>query len=128
MSPPPPPLGRSRRRGGRTGRAFDPALGDGELIDVRSQFAQGRWTRARSLLVATGSDWDRRGHRILALAAVPSAAGWAADWLLAEPDSADAAAHFHRIGPHATEVPWSYAGRDPYPAFVAARTLALGAP
>ncbi|WP_250289292.1 hypothetical protein [Streptomyces atroolivaceus] len=90
MSPPPPPLGRSRRRAGRSDHAFDPALDDSELIGVRSQFAQGRWTRARSLLVATGSDWDRRGHRLLALAAVPSAAGWARDWLLAEPDSSDA--------------------------------------
>ncbi|MEV6262529.1 hypothetical protein AB0M42_17525 [Streptomyces sp. NPDC051784] len=90
MSPPPPPLGRSRRKGGRPGRLFDPALGDTELIDVRAQFAQGRWTRARSLLVATGTDWDRRAHRLLALAAVPSAEGWARDWLLAEPGSADA--------------------------------------
>ncbi|MFD9288754.1 hypothetical protein ACFWBV_10690 [Streptomyces sp. NPDC060030] len=90
MSPPPPPLGRSRRKGGRSDHVFDPALVDRELVDVRVQFAQGRWTRARSLLVATGTDWDRRGHRLLALAAVPSAAGWAADWLLAEPDSADA--------------------------------------
>ncbi|MFJ4843656.1 hypothetical protein [Streptomyces sp. NPDC088746] len=90
MSPPPPPLGRSRRKGGRPDHAFDLALDDGELIDVRGQFAQGRWTRARSLLIATGTDWDRRGHRLLALAAVPSAAGWARDWLLAEPDSRDA--------------------------------------
>lgn len=91
MSPPPPPLGRSRRRGGRPDHTFDPALDDSELIGVRDQFTQGRWTRARSLLVATGADWDRRGHRVLALAAVPSAAGWAGDWLLAEPDSPDAA-------------------------------------
>ncbi|MFJ8751211.1 hypothetical protein ACIREO_18025 [Streptomyces sp. NPDC102441] len=91
MSPPPPPLGRSRRKGGRSDHAFDLALDDSELIDVRGQFTQGRWTRARSLLVATGTDWDRRGHRLLALAVVPSAAGWAGDWLLAEPDSRDAA-------------------------------------
>lgn len=40
-----------------------------------------------------GRDRHRLGpprHRLLALAAVLSAAGWAADWLLAEPDSADA--------------------------------------
>lgn len=90
MSPPPPPLGRPRRKGGRPGHIFDLALDDGELSDVRAQFAQGRWTRARALLVATGTDWDRRGHRLLALAAVPSAEGWASDWLLAEPGSADA--------------------------------------
>jgi len=91
MSPPPPPLGRSRRRGGRSDHAFDPALGDSELIDVRNRFTQGRWAGARSLLAATGTDWDRRGHRVLALAETPSAVGWAGDWLLAEPDSPDAA-------------------------------------
>ncbi|MFV5993635.1 hypothetical protein ACNPQM_14575 [Streptomyces sp. NPDC056231] len=91
MSPPPPHLGRSRRRGGRSGHPFDGALDDTELIDVRGQFTQGRWTRARSLLVATGHDWDRRGHRVVSLAETPSAAGWAQDWLLAEPESADAA-------------------------------------
>ncbi|MER5555603.1 hypothetical protein ABT001_28690 [Streptomyces sp. NPDC002793] len=90
MSPPPPPLGRARRKGGRPDHAFDPALDDSELIDARGQFIQGRWTRARALLVATGRDWDRRGHRVLSLAAVPSATGWADDWLLAEPDSSDA--------------------------------------
>ncbi|MFE7326095.1 hypothetical protein ACFU8W_14160 [Streptomyces sp. NPDC057565] len=58
MSPPPPPPGRSRRPGGRSGHPFDT-----ELIDVREQFTQGRWARARSLLVATGHDRDRRGHR-----------------------------------------------------------------
>ncbi|MFJ1594544.1 hypothetical protein ACIOD0_30515 [Kitasatospora albolonga] len=91
MSPPPPPLGRSRRRGGRSDHTFDPALDDRELIDARSQFTQGRWGGARALLVATGNDWDRRGHRLLGLAAIPSAADWARDWLLAEPESADAA-------------------------------------
>ncbi|MDQ0797282.1 hypothetical protein [Streptomyces sp. B1I3] len=91
MSPPPPPLGRSRRRAGRSDHAFDPALGDQELIDARDRFTQGRWAGARSLLVTTGTDWDRRGHRVLTLAAVPSATGWARDWLLAEPDSPDAA-------------------------------------
>ncbi|GAA3479684.1 hypothetical protein GCM10018966_042140 [Streptomyces yanii] len=63
MSPPPPPPGRSRRPGGRSGHPFDTALDDTELIDVREQFTQGRWARARSLLVATGHDWGRRGHR-----------------------------------------------------------------
>ncbi|MEE1794016.1 hypothetical protein PUR28_25100 [Streptomyces sp. BE308] len=91
MSPPPPPLGRPRRRGGRSDHSFDPALGDSELIDARNQFTQGRWTVARALLVATTTDWDRRGHRVLALAETGSAVEWARDWLLAEPDSADAA-------------------------------------
>ncbi|MEV1048789.1 hypothetical protein [Streptomyces sp. NPDC049916] len=92
MSPPPPPLGRSRRRGSRPDRAFDPALDDTELIAVRARFVQGRWSDARALLVATGPDWDRRGHRLLALAETPSAVAWAADWLLVEPGSPDASA------------------------------------
>ncbi|MFD9790755.1 hypothetical protein ACFWXK_07350 [Streptomyces sp. NPDC059070] len=89
MPPPPPPLGRPRRRGGR---AHDPALDDVELIDVRAQLAQGRWTRVRSLLAATGDDWDRRGHRLTVLGEPGTSAAWAREWLLAEPDSADAAA------------------------------------
>ncbi|MEU2157889.1 hypothetical protein ABZ532_23280 [Streptomyces sp. NPDC019396] len=90
--PPPPPLGRARRRGARTGPAFDPALGDLELIATRTKLAQGRWTAARSLLAATRDDWDRRGHRLLALGDAPSAAAWAREWLLAEPGSPDATA------------------------------------
>ncbi|WP_217196947.1 hypothetical protein [Streptomyces buecherae] len=41
---------------------------------------------------------------------------------------AEAAALFHRIGPHATRAPWSYADRDPKQEFRAARTAALGSP
>ncbi|MEU9926643.1 hypothetical protein OH828_31415 [Streptomyces anulatus] len=91
MPPPPPPLGRSRRRGSRSDHVFDPALDDDELIAARGQFVQGRWSEARTLLVGTGRDWDRRGHRFLALAETPSAVDWAGDWLLVEPESADAA-------------------------------------
>ncbi|MGW7366591.1 hypothetical protein ACWGI8_24920 [Streptomyces sp. NPDC054841] len=90
--PPPPPLGRSRRRAARTGHAFDPALDDTELVAVRGQLAQGRWSAVRSLLAGTGDDWDRRGHRLVVLGTPPSSAAWARDWLLAEPASADAAA------------------------------------
>ncbi|MEU9235848.1 hypothetical protein [Streptomyces subrutilus] len=88
MSPPPPPLGRARKR---DAQLFDPALCDAELVDVRSQFTQGRWSKARSLLVTTGDDWDRRGHRVVVLAETPAATAWAREWLLAEPESADAA-------------------------------------
>ncbi|MFG2758130.1 hypothetical protein [Streptomyces wuyuanensis] len=91
MPPPPPPLGR-RRRAGRSGQSFDPALDDSELIAARGQLAQGRWSAARSLLTATGDDWDRRGHRLVVLGEPPSSAAWARDWLLTEPDSVDAAA------------------------------------
>jgi hypothetical protein len=91
MPPPPPPLGR-RRRAGRSGQSFDAALDDSELIAARGQLTQGRWSAARSLLTATGDDWDRRGHRLVVLGEPPSSAAWARDWLLTEPDSADAAA------------------------------------
>ncbi|MFJ2024065.1 hypothetical protein ACIODW_09720 [Streptomyces sp. NPDC087897] len=87
MPPPPPPPGRSRR----SGHVFDPALDDDELIAARGWFARGRWSEARTLLVGTGRDWDRRAHRLLALAEIASAVDWAGDWLLVEPESADAA-------------------------------------
>ncbi|MBB5936346.1 hypothetical protein [Streptomyces zagrosensis] len=41
---------------------------------------------------------------------------------------AEAAALFHRIGPHATRAPWSYTDRDPQQEFRAARSAALGSP
>jgi hypothetical protein len=91
MSPPPPPLGRARRRSARSGHFLDPALDDTELASVRDQLAQGRWSETRTLLARTGDDWDRRGHRVVALAQASGAAAWTRDWLLAEPESPDAA-------------------------------------
>ncbi|WP_255952764.1 hypothetical protein [Streptomyces odontomachi] len=88
MCPPPPPLGRSRKR---SAHAFDAALDDTELTAARSALAGGRWSAVRSLLAATGDDWDRRGHRLHVLAQEPGTAAWAGDWRLAEPDSVDAA-------------------------------------
>ncbi|GCB50710.1 hypothetical protein [Streptomyces sp. NL15-2K] len=88
MSPPPPPFGRGRKHARRT---LDAALDDAELVAARAALAQGRWQAARTLLARTGDDWDRRGHRVTVLAREPYSAAWARDWLLAEPDSADAA-------------------------------------
>ncbi|MDT0437526.1 MULTISPECIES: hypothetical protein [Streptomyces] len=88
MSPPPPPLGRSRER---AARSLDEALDDAELAAVRASLAQGRWQSARSLLVHTGDDWDRRCHRVTVLAREQYTAAWARDWLLTEPGSGDAA-------------------------------------
>lgn len=88
MSPPPPPLGRGRKR---AAQAFDAALDDAELVAARASFKQGRWTAVRALLAATGDDWDRRGHRVTVLAQESAALAWARDWQLAEPESADAA-------------------------------------
>ncbi|MFI1487913.1 hypothetical protein [Streptomyces sp. NPDC020747] len=87
MSPPPPPLGRGRKR---AAQAFDAALDDAELVAARAALAQGRWTAVRGLLVATGDDWDRRGHRLTTLAQESSTQAWARDWLVAEPESGDA--------------------------------------
>ncbi|MGI5453449.1 hypothetical protein ACQEWB_09805 [Streptomyces sp. CA-249302] len=87
MSPPPPPLGRARKR---AALALDTALDDAELVAARAALAQGRWQVARSLLVQTGDDWDRRGHRAVVLAQERHSAAWARDWLVAEPDSGDA--------------------------------------
>ncbi|MGW6060041.1 hypothetical protein [Streptomyces sp. NPDC055189] len=88
MSPPPPPLGRSRKR---AAHAFDPALDDAELAGARAALTQGRWTEVRTLLAATGDDWDRRGHRFDVLAQEQTTAAWVRDWQLAEPESTDAA-------------------------------------
>ncbi|MGW1004593.1 hypothetical protein [Streptomyces sp. NPDC002520] len=71
--------------------AFDATLGDVELLAARTALTQGRRQAARSLLLHTGDDWDRRGHRVTVLAREPYAAAWARDWQLAEPESADAA-------------------------------------
>lgn len=87
MSPPPPPFGRARKRGAQ---AFDEALDDAELVAARAALAQGRWQNTRSLLDATGEDWDRRGHRLTVLAGESYTAAWAQEWLLAEPGSGDA--------------------------------------
>ncbi|MGW5639963.1 hypothetical protein [Streptomyces sp. NPDC003832] len=87
MSPPPPPLGRGRKRAARNP---DAALDDLDLAAARAALAQGRWQTARSLLARTGDDWDRRGHRVTVLAQEPYAAPWAREWLLAEPESGDA--------------------------------------
>ncbi|GAA0472958.1 hypothetical protein [Streptomyces olivaceiscleroticus] len=87
--PPPPPLGRARRKDPAAVRA---ALDDAELAAALDALDRGRWTVARSLLAATGTDWDRRGHRLMALGAARSGGVWAREWRLAEPDSPDAAA------------------------------------
>ncbi|WP_112470403.1 hypothetical protein [Streptomyces triticisoli] len=87
MPPPLPPLGRGRKR---AAQSFDTALDDTELAAARAALTQGRWQTVRSLLARTGDDWDRRGHRVTVLAEESHTAAWAREWLLAEPESADA--------------------------------------
>ncbi|OON82316.1 hypothetical protein [Streptomyces tsukubensis] len=87
MSPPPPPLGRPRKR---AALALDPALDDAELVAARAALIQGRWGAVRTLLAETGDDWDLRGHRLVVLGREPAAAAWAQDWRLVEPESRDA--------------------------------------
>ncbi|MCQ4214103.1 hypothetical protein [Streptomyces longispororuber] len=90
MSPPPPPLGRPRKKAALSSNFGDPALDDTDLVAARAALAQGRWTEARELLAATGDDWDRRGHRVMGLAQEPTASAWVRDWRLVEPESTDA--------------------------------------
>ncbi|BBC96959.1 hypothetical protein [Streptomyces griseofuscus] len=99
MSPLPPLLDERRARTAPSGATapdlpggYDDALDDAELRTARAALLQGRRQAARSLLLHTGDDWDRRGHRLTALAREPYAAAWAWDWLQAEPGSPDAAA------------------------------------
>jgi len=88
VSPPPPSLGRGRKR---AARSFDAALDDTELVVARTSLNQGRWTAVRALLARTGDDWDRRGHRVTVLAQESAALARVRDWQLAEPESGDAA-------------------------------------
>ncbi|MFF1281196.1 hypothetical protein [Streptomyces sp. NPDC058299] len=99
MPPLPPAPGLSRAPTDASGdpagdatAAFEEDLGDAGLRTARTALAQGRRQAARSLLIHTGDDWDRRGHRLTVLAQDPRAADRAGDWLAAEPRSADAAA------------------------------------
>ncbi|MEU6668873.1 hypothetical protein [Streptomyces sp. NPDC046727] len=99
MPPLPPLLGARRAPTDPSGEtaaddsdAFDAALDDAELRTARVALTQGRRQAARALLVHTGDDWDRRGHRLTVLSRDPYAAAWASDWLAAEPGSADATA------------------------------------
>ncbi|MFJ4618606.1 hypothetical protein [Streptomyces sp. NPDC088812] len=66
-------------------------------------------------------EWEHDGHprRLVDL-------NYLAHAKVCEGRPAEAAALFHRIGDHATPAPWSYPDRDPYTAFRAARTGALG--
>ncbi|WP_432134582.1 MULTISPECIES: hypothetical protein [unclassified Streptomyces] len=89
-------------------------------------FASGHWSddRARDVLKAAFDwwlEWERDDHprRLLDL-------NFLAHAKVCEGQGAEAAALFHRIGDHATAVPWAYPDRDPRAAFRTARAAALG--
>ncbi|MGR8011464.1 hypothetical protein [Streptomyces hypolithicus] len=88
--------------------------------------ASGHWTgrRARQVMKAAFDwwlEWEHEGHprRLVDL-------NYLAHAKLCEGRPAEAAALLGRIGPHATDAPWSYPDRDPHQAFHAARSVALG--
>ncbi|OIJ66313.1 hypothetical protein [Streptomyces mangrovisoli] len=83
--------------------------------------ASGHWTgaRARQILKCAFDwwlEWEQDGHprRHVDL-------NYLAHATFCEGRAAEAAALFHRIGPHVTESPWSYPDRDAHQAFRAAR-------
>ncbi|MER6124968.1 hypothetical protein ABT173_20480 [Streptomyces sp. NPDC001795] len=89
--------------------------------------ASGHWVgrRARQVMKAAFDwwlEWERDDHPRSHLDL-----NFLAHAKCCEGRGAEAAALFHRIGPYATPVPWSYPDRDPYNAFRTARERVLGA-
>ncbi|MDX3531134.1 hypothetical protein P1P75_33195 [Streptomyces sp. ID05-39B] len=87
MTPPNPK--RSRRL--QTLR-YDPTFGDRPLAQTLQDLLIGRWQGPRDLLKATGTDWDRRTHRIRILAETAATCRISETWQIAEPHNADALA------------------------------------
>ncbi|MFF8564073.1 hypothetical protein ACF06N_03805 [Streptomyces albidoflavus] len=90
--------------------------------------ASGHWRsrRARQVL-RTAFDWWLEWEERLDRGRIRTDLNYLAHAKFCEGRPAEAAALFHRIGPHATRAPWAYPDRDPYDAFHAARSAALGA-
>ncbi|PAX92262.1 hypothetical protein CLM82_04455 [Streptomyces albidoflavus] len=90
--------------------------------------ASGHWRsrRARQVL-RTAFDWWLEWEERLDRGRIRTDLNYLAHAKFCEGRPAEAAALFHRIGPHATRAPWAYLDRDPYDAFHAARSAALGA-
>ncbi|CAM5312450.1 MULTISPECIES: hypothetical protein [Streptomyces] len=89
--------------------------------------ASGHWRsrRARQVL-RTAFDWWLEWEQRLDRSRIRTDLNYLAHAKFCEGRPAEAAALFHRIGPHATRAPWAYPDRDPYDAFHAARSAALG--
>ncbi|MEU6524725.1 hypothetical protein ABZ892_18330 [Streptomyces sp. NPDC046924] len=84
-----------------------PALDDADLARVLKQVnkrggsvKQAEVTLVATLLKETGSDWDRRGHRVSVLAdsTVESGSDLASAWLAKEPENPDALMFHSRTG------------------------------
>ncbi|MFD9884113.1 hypothetical protein ACFWZT_21900 [Streptomyces alboflavus] len=91
--------------------------------------ASGHWTsrRARQVMKASFDwwlEWEMPHESVHPRAFVDL--NFLAHARFCEGRAAESAALFHRIGRHATEVPWSYPDRDPHQAYFAARGTALG--
>ncbi|MFE3326454.1 hypothetical protein [Streptomyces sp. NPDC059176] len=99
------------------------AAAGGASADPRTS---GHWTgrRARQVMKAAFDwwlEWEGEDHPRNRLDL-----NFLAHAKFCEGRPAEAAALFHRIGPHATPAPWSYPDHDPHRAFQAARSSALG--
>ncbi|MFF9410324.1 hypothetical protein ACF1B0_33085 [Streptomyces anandii] len=69
---------------------YDPTFGDADLTAARRDLVIGRWQGARDLLRTTGTNWDRRTHRMRLLAEVAAGNKTAESWLISEPRNPDA--------------------------------------
>ncbi|WP_246460809.1 hypothetical protein [Streptomyces himalayensis] len=69
---------------------FDVTLGDRDLATAREDLAIGRWQGLPELLHNTGTDWDRRTHRMRLLAHVAAGTSVVEEWHTAQPSDPDA--------------------------------------
>jgi hypothetical protein len=70
--------------------SFDPAYDDRAVLDAVAALRAGDRRPAAALLRETGDDWDRKAHRVNRLAHDEDCHRTIAEWVAAEPGSADA--------------------------------------
>jgi hypothetical protein len=69
---------------------FDGTFGDGALAVARQDVTFGRWQGPADLLRDTGTDWDRRTHRVRLLAQAAAGTSVVEEWHTARPRDPDA--------------------------------------